>query len=343
MQKYKLLLASGAIAVSLVTILALHSDLRHSSLAAAVASISGLTATTSPSDSNASTTVSIVDILQQLQDQELRLTTDVAGLRSQVEAARLKGIFSRSLQHGDSGDDVMTLQTLLANMPGAAATSTTGYYGSLTVKEVRNFQTTAALKATGIFDSETRDALISSALAQMDSGSSSANFTPTDLSSFTDPQQTIQTLQDQVSQLSARIADDDAKIADLQSQVTTLESGLSDIQSNVSTLASTPPPAAPVVTQPLAIASIQAGSLTKTSATITWTTNNPATGEVDYSQNSSMPVSQTLTVKSSTMTTTHSIVLPSLVSGTVYYYRVISADSSNTIANSSNLTFTTLH
>lgn len=334
MQKHTLLLASGVLAVSLVTILALHSDVRHSSLAAAIASLSGLTATTSPSDSSASTAVGIVDVLQQLQDQELRLTTEVSDLRAQVEAAHLKAVFVRVLQHGDSGEDVTTLQSLLATLPDALATSTTGYYGSLTVKAIKNFQTASSLKATGIFDAETRDALIAAAQDQKDASSEDTNFTPTGLSSVVEYQQTMRDLQDQVSQLSI-------KAADLQSRVTALESGLSDVQSSVSTLASTPSPAAPATAQPLSIANMQA-TTTKTSATITWTTNNPATGEIDYSQNSSMPVNQTLTAKSSVMATDHTIALPSLTSGAVYYYRVISTDSSSTIANSSTLTFTTL-
>lgn len=342
MQKYKLLFVSGLLAFSFLSIIVLHSALRdHSGFATVALSLSGLPGISSQVDSNASTTPGIVDVLQQLQDQELQLTTEVADLRSQMEDVRLKSIFTRVLKRGDSGDDVTTLQTLLAGISGAATTSiTTDFYGRLTEKAVKNFQISAALKATGIFDTETRNALISSVQTQTDVGT--AHFTPTNLSSVTDPQQNVQELQDQISQLTARLSDNEMTIADLQSQVTNLESGLSDVQSNVTSLSSTPPAAAPTA-QPLSISSIQAGTITKTSATIVWVTNNQATSEVDYSQNPSMPVNQMIIAKSSTMTTVHSVVLPSLVSGTIYYYRVISQDNSNTIANSSNLIFTTLH
>lgn len=79
------------------------------------------------------------------------------------------------------------------------------------------------------------------------------------------------------------------------------------------------------------------------SAIITWNTNEAATSQVDYGT-----VSTTLgtTVSTSTLETTHNIILTGLTNNTVYYFRIISADSGNNITTDDNggvgYSFTTL-
>lgn len=90
-------------------------------------------------------------------------------------------------------------------------------------------------------------------------------------------------------------------------------------------------------TTPPTISNIAASSITTTTATITWTTNEAATSKVDYG----LTTSYGSTSSSSTLVTSHSRSLSSLTCGTTYNYKVTSVDASNNSASSSNRTFTT--
>ena len=85
---------------------------------------------------------------------------------------------------------------------------------------------------------------------------------------------------------------------------------------------------------PPVISSVSAAT-TENSATITWTTNKPATSRVDYGTS---PTSLTQPVSSTTPVTSHSLTLPNLITGTTYYYRVSSQDSLGNVSTSPILT-----
>ena len=82
-----------------------------------------------------------------------------------------------------------------------------------------------------------------------------------------------------------------------------------------------------------------ATSPTADRATITWTTDEPATGQVRYgpSTNYGPP-----TPLNSTLTTGHSVALTGLVFGTLYHYQVISSDALGNSTTSGDYTFTTI-
>jgi hypothetical protein len=76
-----------------------------------------------------------------------------------------------------------------------------------------------------------------------------------------------------------------------------------------------------------------------TSATIAWTTDEPATSQVTYG------ISPTLTLPTTETTeyvSAHSVVLTHLISNTTYVYRVHSRDSVGNLAISDERSFTTL-
>jgi phosphodiesterase/alkaline phosphatase D-like protein len=81
-------------------------------------------------------------------------------------------------------------------------------------------------------------------------------------------------------------------------------------------------------TTPPVISAVSA-SASSTSAVISWTTNEAATSRVDYGTS---PTSLTSNVSDAVLATSHTLTLTGLTSGTTYYYRVTSVDSS---ANSS--------
>ncbi len=91
-------------------------------------------------------------------------------------------------------------------------------------------------------------------------------------------------------------------------------------------------------TTPPVITAVQASAITGNGATITWTTDEPASSQVNYgtttAYGSSTPVNNTLV-------TAHTVNLTGLAPATVYHYQVVSQDSSGNIGSSADFTFTT--
>lgn len=74
-------------------------------------------------------------------------------------------------------------------------------------------------------------------------------------------------------------------------------------------------------------------------ATVTWDTDEPATSQVEYGTSTGYGMSTTLDTAT---TTTHIVHLTGLTAGTLYHFRVKSADSASNTAVSDDQTFTTL-
>jgi hypothetical protein len=96
----------------------------------------------------------------------------------------------------------------------------------------------------------------------------------------------------------------------------------------------TPPPA---VNPPL-ITNVGAGSITQTSATVTWTTDVPSSSQVLYGTTTNYGSQTTL---DSTPVTSHTQTLTGLAPGTPYHYEVVSTGSTSNTAASGDNTFTT--
>jgi hypothetical protein len=93
----------------------------------------------------------------------------------------------------------------------------------------------------------------------------------------------------------------------------------------------------PDTTAPL-ISNILVGDITETRATISWTTDEEATSQVDYGTTTNYGSSSALGV---VLATSHSVTLTELERDTTYHYRVKSADNSENEAVSDDNTFTT--
>ena len=91
------------------------------------------------------------------------------------------------------------------------------------------------------------------------------------------------------------------------------------------------------VTPPL-IANVTATPGLNNTATITWTTDEPADSRVDYGLSESALTSHAAGAAS---TTTHGVVLTGLVPVTTYFYQVTSSDAAGNTASSAILSFTT--
>ncbi len=90
-------------------------------------------------------------------------------------------------------------------------------------------------------------------------------------------------------------------------------------------------------TTPPVLGNIQVTGITGNSATITWTTHEPATSQVQYGTDIQYGSSTTL---NSSLVTSHSVTVTGLTPNTVYHYRVKSADAASNLAVSWDLSFT---
>src|SRR5262249_5385988 len=81
-----------------------------------------------------------------------------------------------------------------------------------------------------------------------------------------------------------------------------------------------------------------ATNITSSSGVVTWTTNEPATSQVDYGLTTSYGSSTAL---DPTLVTAHNVLLLGLAPSTTYNYRVRSVDAAGNQTVSANSTFTT--
>ena len=84
-------------------------------------------------------------------------------------------------------------------------------------------------------------------------------------------------------------------------------------------------------TTPPVISQVAAASASSTSETVTWTTDEASTSVVSYGTSAA---SLTGNASASGMVTSHSVTLTGLTAGTVYYFRVTSADAANNSSTS---------
>jgi hypothetical protein len=96
--------------------------------------------------------------------------------------------------------------------------------------------------------------------------------------------------------------------------------------------------AAPPDTTPPVISAVAASSITASTATITWTTDEPATSQVEYGLTASYG---SITTLDTNLVTSHSVNLTGLAAATPYHYRVKSKDASGNEAASGDYSFTT--
>ena len=94
----------------------------------------------------------------------------------------------------------------------------------------------------------------------------------------------------------------------------------------------------PADTTPPVISAVSAGSVTQTSATVTWTTDETSDSQVEYGTSTSYGSSTPL---SGVLVTNHSVSVSGLTASTQYHFRVKSKDASGNLAVSPDATFTT--
>src|SRR5262249_28982167 len=93
-------------------------------------------------------------------------------------------------------------------------------------------------------------------------------------------------------------------------------------------------------TTPPTISNLRARTIDSAKGSISWTTDEPANSQVEYSTDFTFPQAQTLKVTSAAFVTTRTLLLTGLKSNTTYYYRVTSADAAGNSTTSPAPSFT---
>jgi len=267
-------------------------------------------------------------------DDDSNSTTSSASARAELRAqertdrAALK--FLRSLSRGMSGDDVRDLQELLAQDPDIyPASLITGFFGRLTEEAVRKFQKKHGIEQVGIFGPKTTARLLAlfvdrvlppgiiRRLGQVFSsttpgvGAVTVCHKPAGASP--------QTIVIAVPALGAHLAHGDT----------------AGVCAGSNTGTTTPDTLAPT------LSSITASSVTHQSATVSWTTNEAATGKVYYGTTTPLVLGTAQTLSSASLLVNHSFNLTGLGAATTYYFVVESKDASGNTATSSQQSFAT--
>lgn len=94
----------------------------------------------------------------------------------------------------------------------------------------------------------------------------------------------------------------------------------------------------PDVTAPV-ISGVSATGITQAAATVNWTTDEAADGQVEYGTSTAYGLSSSLVTATSTA---HSVSLTGITASTTYHYLVKSKDDAGNLATSTDYTFTTL-
>src|SRR6185436_9909663 len=84
------------------------------------------------------------------------------------------------------------------------------------------------------------------------------------------------------------------------------------------------------------ISAVTAVPLTATSVTISWTTSEPATSQVEYGLTTDYG---SLTTLDTTLTTSHTIILTGLSDKATYHFRVKSKDATGNLSNGTDGAF----
>lgn len=86
------------------------------------------------------------------------------------------------------------------------------------------------------------------------------------------------------------------------------------------------------------LSGVSVSAIGETTATISWTTNEPATSQVEYGVSAAYGL---LTSRDATLAASHSVTITGLSPNTIYHYRVESDDASGNISISGDFTLTT--
>lgn len=288
---------------------------------------------------NLSLIQSYLETIKKLNDQITALQTQLNQIQKQKTELQVQGQATvaklvQSLKQGDQGENVKTLQALLAADPEMYPEGLiTGFYGGLTVKAVARFQKKNGIDSIGIVGPKTLKKLNElledhplafEKIASLSSGSSNDDDDDDDDNKGKRPCAIIPP--------GHLIAPGWLKKHNGERPIVPpcqiLPPG---IDKKIDHPTSTTDTTAPVISAILA-------SVTNNSATITWTTNETANSQIFYGTSTAYGSNTTL---DTLLVTSHSQAISGLSANTVYHFQVKSKDAAGNMAASADQTFTT--
>ena len=267
------------------------------------------------------------------QQKELKTQTKALEKQGKEQAAQLV----RQLREGSEGDDVRVLQAMLAADPDIYPEGViSGFFGKKTAQAVKRFQKKHGLFQAGAVGPQTlrelQKLLGKHQLVIVNNGNGT---TTSQLCTLVKPEQFFKGWNKKYKDHDDDDGDDDSENRNRLIPICKTVSG--DWWNNI--FPGGAPTTTPIVdiTAPM-LSTIASSNVTTSGATITWTTNESATTQVEYGTTASYG---SMTMINAALLTTHSAALTGLASNTTYHFRVLSKDAANNLATSGDLTFTT--
>lgn len=348
-------------------------------LVIALLSLAILSSTSASAQNTTSTTAisTLETMISQLMEQIKGLETKIAELKSQVKAVAEELKIERTLRMGISGDDVKKLQEFLGEYPEFYPEGLiTGYFGSLTHKAMKRLQLKYELEADGVLGPRTICTL--KAVFENEAGKSGKMppglliapgilkkidceikpfagqiLPPGIISKLSTSTPIVCYDNDDEDDRDENKKDDDDDDEDNDDE----DGDDDDKKSNkkehkekklkrkcyfAPIATSTPPTATSTDTTAPIISGVSATNVASSTATVNWTTNEPATRKVYYSTSTPIDFGTALTASASSLATSHSLNLSSLTASSTYQFTIESKDASNNTATSSQQSFITL-
>ena len=296
--------------------------------------------------------------------QEQALKTAKSEVKEVKKEVRTTVKFLRQLRKGMSGEDITTLQEILATDSDVYPEGLiTGFFGSLTEKAIKKFQKKHGLEQAGEVGPQTRARLHALLDEILDRGAGASGKIPPGLlkklghEADDDDDEDDDNDHATSSPRSKKDKDDDrdekVKICHIppgnpagKHTITVGESALKAHLAHGDTKGAcagggtgttTPDTVAPL------ISNLMATSTTASTTSITWGTNESATSKVWYATSTPVVVGNfgVLMASNNSLVTSHNVGLSGLTATTTYYYFAVSADAAGNTATSSQVSFVT--
>lgn len=289
-----------------------------------------------PTASFAETTTS-TDAITQLKQKILGLQAQILELQKQQQQVTLELL--KTLQVGSSGDDVKTLQTLLAGDSDIYPEGKiTGFFGPLTAKAVKKFQKKHGLEQVGFVGPKTLKKLnevlrgTGLTMTMNDLRNLASSTTPC---AFVPPGHYIapgwlKKMKNEHEDGNNEDSGDDN------------ENGEHGDRGNKFGLnfpcgqGTTTPPV--IDTTVPVISNVNVASITQTGASITWTTNEPTRSKIAYGTSTAYAIETGL---SSSFASSFTQSLTGLTASTTYHFRITAKDPAGNMTSTGDMTFTT--
>lgn len=238
-----------------------------------------------------------------------------------------------------SGDDVKTLQTILAADPSIYPEGlVTGLYGNLTSQAVKRFQKKHGIETLGIVGPKT--------LKKLNEEIGNLNLSSEDR----DENEHVSSSTNNIvisgeKKLCVKVPpghliapgwlkkNDMPVVPECQKLPKGISDKLEQEREHASTTVDT---VAPV------ISGVSTSNLLATTTNVVWTTNELSTSKVWFGTSTPLVLASSTLVSSALLVTNHALSLSGLATSTAYYYVVVSSDASGNTATSSQNSFVTL-